>query len=696
MSLVAALRDWGGAKRTFVSSDDTCAACGGHPVRGAFVDALNRKGSEKMKYARLLNGAAVCTLVWGAPLVAQDEGLATDQRSDPNVILGIGVIDSDTILVSADRSQGVSVFDATGSATIITPDQLQQRQIRNIEDALRDVPGVAVASTPGQTQIRLRGSEANHVLVLVDGIEVSDPGSGEFDIGTLQAEIGSRLEVLRGPQSALYGNDAIGGVVAYQSASGHDLEGLGAFLEAGTNDTFNVGARAGFLGDRWDAALSGVVVSTNGEPNARGGTRDIGRESVTLSGKGSVDVADIFTLRAVARYTSTEGRFNEQDFAFGSPTFGLVVDSPGTGFENESFSALIGARLAALNGAWTHDLSVQITDANRDTMQPTGFPSGTTSDRFKASYVTAYGFGGSEHSVTFAADYEEEGFNNVLTFDDRNKVENIGFVGEYRYLGDRFDFSAALRHDINDRFQDATTFRVGAGYRLTDTTRVKAAAGSGVKNPTLNELFGFFDGVFLGNPDLQPEQSTSWEVGIDQTFADGSVTISATYFNAELDDEIFTAFPPPSFIATPGNRDTQSTQQGVELALSATLGAGFSFNGAYTYLDAEEDGIKEVRRPDHIASAVLNWSEPTERYSANLAVRYNGDARDLDFSTGAFPAPQTRLDDYTLVNFNVRAKMTDTISLFGRVENLLDERYEQVFSFVSPGRTALFGIQAGF
>ncbi|MEL7188437.1 MAG: TonB-dependent receptor [Pseudomonadota bacterium] len=642
-----------------------------------------------MKFTKLFSGASVCALSWGVPLVAQDVDNDNDLiRGDP--------VAKTNILVAADRSDDFFyVDDYTGSATVIADFQIEQRQIRNIEDALRDVPGVAVASTAGQTQIRLRGSEANHVLVLVDGIEVSDPGSGEFDLGTLQAEIGSRIEVLRGPQSALYGNDAIGGVVAYQSASGRDREGLSTFIEGGTNDTFNVASRAGFAGNGWDFALSGVVVSTDGEPNARGGVRDIGRESANISGKGSVDLGDNFNLRAVARYTSTEGRFNEQDFGFLSPTAGLVIDSPGTRFESENFSALIGARFDALDGAWTHDLSAQITDANRNTTQPAGFPSSTESDRFKASYVTSYDIN-SDHSITFAADYEEEGFNNVLTFDFRNEVENTGFVGEYRYSGDRFDFSAAIRHDINDRFQDATTFRVGAGYQITDTTRIRAAAGSGVKNPTLNELFGFFDGTFVGNPDLQPEESTSWEVGVDQTFADGNVIVSATYFNAELDNEIFTSFPPPNFTATPGNRDTTSTQRGVELALAAELGAGFSLNGAYAFLDAEEDGVEEVRRPDHIASAVLNWTAPGDAFSANLAVRYNGDARDLDFTTGFFPAPQTDLDSYTLVNFNARAKITDGISVFGRVENLLDERYEPVFSFVAAGRTALIGIQAGF
>lgn len=645
--------------------------------------------------SRYFFGAAVVALTSGAPLAAQDLSDLCDDE-DGCLFVPRGADRSD-ILVSASRTgDDVSVDNYTGSITVVTEDQLNERQVRNIEDVLRDVPGVAVSSIAGQTQIRLRGTEANHVLVLVDGIEVSDPNSGEFDIGTLQAEIGSSLEVLRGPQSALYGNDAVAGVVAYNTASGRDLQGFSAFIEGGTNSTFNGAARYGAGGETWDVALSAAIVSTDGEPNARSGTRDIGRDSYTFSAKGSVEVAEGFELRAVGRYVETEGEFNDQDFGFGSPTLGLVVDSPGNEFENKAFYALVGARLEALNGAWTHDLSAQIADIDRSTQAPAGFPSDTESDRFKASYVTAYDFGGSDHTITFAADYEVEGFNNVLTFDDRREIENVGLVGEYRYSGERFDFAAALRHDINDRFQDATTFRVGAGFDVTDTTRLRAAIGTGVKNPTFSELFGFFDGVFVGNPDLEPEESTSWEVGLDQDFADGAVRVSLTYFDAELENEIFTAFPPPTFVQTPGNRTTDSTQSGFEVAVAAQLGSGFSFNGAYSFVDAEEDGVEEVRRPDHLASAVLNWEAPDDAFSANLAVRYNGEAQDSDFTTGAFPAPATTLDDYVLVNFNARAKLTEGINAFGRVENLFDETYEPVLTFVAPGRTALIGIEARF
>lgn len=645
-----------------------------------------------MRNLKLLCSVAGAALVWTVPVLGQDADNAGEQ-----------IIFADTrlpepILVSASRDGSLSREDFTGSALVITAEELENRQTRDIADVLRDVPGVAVAGIAGQTQIRLRGSEANHVLVLVDGIEVSDPFAGEFDIGTLQAEPGARVEVLRGPQSALYGPDAIGGVVAYESASGRSRPGFAARIEGGTDNTINGALRYGAAGDSWDAALSAVVVSTDGQPNARGGTRDIGRDSYTLSGKGSVDVTEGLALRAAARFIRTEGQTNDSNFDRTSPTFGFTIDSPGVTFTNEAVYVLVAARAEVLDGRWTHDLSAQVAEVDRQTDSPFGLTSASEGDRVKASYVTAFKLA-DEHNLTFAADWERESFRNALAasggFTGRRAIEQTGFVGEYRYSGDAFDLSAAIRHDINDRFRDATTFRVGAGYRITDTTRLRAAAGSGVKNPGFFELFGFVDGRFIGNEALRPEKSTGWEVGVDQDIGDAA-RVAVTYFDSELEGEIFTTFPAPTFIATPANRTTVSQQRGVEVSLNARLAEQWSLDAAYSYLDAEENGIEEVRRPEHIASAALTWTAPGDAASATLVVRHNGATPDVAFTDPSFRPVRVQLDDYTLVNLNARVKLTDSVSGFARVENLLDERYEQVFSFVSPGRSAVIGVEARF
>lgn len=648
-----------------------------------------------MKNFALLSSVAGVALIWAVPVAAQDE--AAEDAPVTEILLVEPLPEG--IVVSASRS-GEFYAPGTypGSVSIHTADQLAERQTRDIADILRDVPGVAVAGVAGQTQIRLRGSEANHVLVLVDGIEVSDPFAGEFDIGTLQAEVGARVEVLRGPQSALYGSDAIGGVVAYESASGRSRRGFAARIEGGTQGTVNGALRYGASGNRWDAALSAVVVSTDGQPNARGGTRDIGRDSYTVSGKGSVAVEEDLTLRAAARFIRTEGLFNDSDFDPTSPTFGLTIDSPGVTFTNEAVYALIGVRAEVLEGRWTHDLSAQVAEIDRETDSPFGLTSASEGDRVKASYVTTYRIA-DEHNLTIAADWERESFRNALVasggFTGRQAIETVGFVGEYRYSGEAFDLSAAIRHDVNDRFADATTFRIGAGYRITDTTRLRAAAGSGIKNPGFFELFGFVDGRFIGNAALRPEESTGWEVGLDQDLGDVA-RLSVTYFDSELEGEIFTTFPPPNFIATPANRTTVSEQRGVEVSLGARLADEWSLDAAYSYLDAEENGVEEVRRPQHIASAALTWTAPGDRASATLVVRHNGATPDVAFTDPSFVPVRVTLDDYTLVNFNARVKLTDAVSAFARVDNLLGETYEQVFSFVSPGRSAVVGVEARF
>ena len=648
-----------------------------------------------MKNFAFLGSAAVAALVWAVPAWAQDAGAEGDETEQPEVYT---IAARDDIIVTTSRAWTDLPARYPGSVSVITADDLDRRQTRNIADVLRDVPGVAVAGVAGQTQIRLRGSEANHVLVLVDGIEVSDPFAGEFDIGTLQAEPGARLEVLRGAQSALYGSDAIGGVVAYQSASGDSLPGFAARLEGGTQGTLNGAARYGAHGIGWDAALSAVVVSTDGQPNARGGTRDIGRDSYTLAGKGSVEVTEDFALRAAARFIRTEGQTNDSDFDIASPTFGFIIDSPGVTFTNEAIYALLGARLDTIEGRWSHDLSAQIAQVDRETDSPFGLTSASEGDRIKASYVSAFEIT-REHRVTFAADYEVEGFRNAFAgsggFTTRREIEQFGLVGEYRYGGENFDLSAAIRHDINDLFQDATTFRVGAGYRITESTRLRAAGGSGVKNPGFFELYGFVDGRFIGNAALRPEKSTGWEVGIDQQFG-RSTSLAVTYFDSELEGEIFTTFPPPNFIATPANRATTSQQRGIEVAITARMSRAWSLDAAYSYLDAEENGIEEVRRPRHIASAALTWEAPGERASATLVVRYNAETPDVAFTDPSFVPVRVSLEDYTLVNFNARVKLTDQIGAFARVENLLGEEYEQVFSFVSPGRSAVVGVEARF
>lgn len=630
------------------------------------------------------------------PAHAQD----ADQHTDPQ----------DTIIVTASRSgEGVALRNLPASATVIDAEALDQRQTRIVSDVLRDVPGVAVSrigAIGGQTQLRIRGSEANHVLVLIDGIEVADPYYGEYDLGTLIADPAARIEVLRGQQSSLYGSDAIGGVVNYITLSGREAPGYSARAEGGSFGTFSGAARAAGASDTLDYAVSGSWYHTRGYPTARGGTRDIGSDSVGASAKLGWTPAANLKVTGVLRYSNTDAETNNSESNPASPRFGYTVDSPGVRFTNEAFYGLLSAELTALDGRWTNTLSGQFADTTRTGYKPGGIDYGDKGQRYKGSFVSSFRFGTDaiSHRLTAAVDWEREQFRNTTpstgspfdAFRGRRSTDNLGLVGQYELTAGDFTGGASVRHDDNNRFADATTWRVQAGYRLPTDTRVHAAYGTGVKNPGYYELFGFSSGTYIGNPNLRPEKSKGWEAGIEQSFWDGKATIGATYFDSKLTDEIYITYPAPNYTATPGNRTTDSKQHGVEVTASLRPIRQLRIDAAYTHLKATEAGATEVRRPGDMASVNATLFSRDERFSTTLTVRYNGRMDDLAYTDPSYVPVRVSLKPFALVNLNAQYRLSDRFSVFGRVENLFDVKYEEVFSFATPGAAAYGGVRVAF
>ena len=654
------------------------------------ADALIKSpGARKFVTMKIYRIFLLASVVLPFPALAQ----TTENETDPEAIVVTGTRSTDP--VPTDR--------IGGSITVLDEQALDRRQVRRVSDVLRDVPGVAVGRVPGQTQIRLRGGEANHTLVLVDGIEVSDPYAGEFDFGTLVADESARIEILRGQQSAIYGSDAIGGVIQYITLSGRDAPGASARVEAGSFGTFNGAARFAGVAGNLDYALSATLTATDGTPGAKDGTRDLADDSSAVSLKSTWAPLENARLTGVIRYSRTEAEFNDSDDDPASPTFGFQIDTPGNRFENEAVYGLLRGNLDLLDGRWSHALTAQIADTSRDGFNASGRSYGNEGQRMKGSYDTTFRLetGALSHHLTAAVDVERERFRNTdptgFAFTGRRQIENVGLVGQYVLdLGARVRASASIRRDWNDQFADTTTYRLQGSYAIGTGTRLRAAAGSGVKNPTFYELYGFIDGRFIGNQNLRPERSEGWEVGINQDLMDDRISLGVTYFRSELEGEIFTGFPPPDFVATPGNRETVSRQDGVEIFGQARLGDAWRVNAAYTYLHARENGVREIRRPEHTASVVVDWRAPSDSGGLTLIARYNGEADDSAFIDPSFVPVRVRLDDYLLLNINGDLNLTERIGLFGRIENLANADYEDVFSFETPGRSFVVGARARF
>lgn len=604
---------------------------------------------------------------------------------------------TDTIVITASRGEGgISTATLGSSATVLQPIDLRNRQTVIVSDILRDVPGIAVNRTGavgGKTQIRIRGAEANHTLVLIDGIEAADPYAGEYDFATLTADPGARVEILRGEQSALYGSDAIGGVINYITASGREMPDFAAQVEGGSFGTVDGAVRGGGTVGDFDYVIGGAYSSIGGYVVAPGGKRDIGSKIGTLNGKIGYQLGDL-TLRAVARYNHTDADVNDQDYFL----TGNAIDAGGT-YTNSAFYALVGANYAALDGRWVTDLSAQMNNSRRHAYDDDGIETfGNTGRRRKVSLASTLKLGDDNvvHAITGAVDYEHEEFRGTSLFvtgsNPFRSTENWGVVGQYQLtIGDRIGLGGSVRKDFNNRFRDTTTWHAQASYRFDFGTRLHAAGGTGVKAPDFSELFGYSPtSGFVGNPDLKPEKSTGWEVGAEQSFLAGNARIDVTYFKATLRDKIVSVFSP---IYTVDNLAGKSPHEGVEVSANFVLPAGFRFDGSYTYLTARDEAdIRLVRRPKNIGSANLAWRAQDDRFGANVTVRYNGKALDNNFAT--FVTETLRA--YTLVNIGADVEVVPGLSVYGRVENLFDKDYRENVGFLTAGRAAYGGVKARF
>jgi vitamin B12 transporter len=611
---------------------------------------------------------------------------------------------TETIVVTASRTP--TKLEATGSSVaIIDRALIERRQAPFVGDLLRDVPGVAASRAGGfgtQTQLRLRGSEANHVLVLIDGIDASDPAIGdEFQFENLPSVGIERIEIVRGPQSALWGSDALGGVIniiTRRPEAGVEAEGS---YEAGSFDTQQAVGRFGLGRGKRAFGLDVARFETDGTNISRSGTENDGYRSNSANLSFRAEPTERIELDLLARYSDTVNEFDATDFATGLPSDAYRTTSAQRGY----FKA--GLRLAPEQGP-EHGLRLTLLDsAGTNTADDTEIGS-FGAEKLGLYYQGDLALDAAEaHRLTFALDHEQQRYRQrgpASPFGDPNHDQDLdttGYVLEYRAsLRNALELSASARRDVNSDFASVTTYRVTGSRPLgSGRTRLRSSIGSGQKSPTFVERFGFFPDVFLGNAALSPEQSKGWEVGFDHDFANDRVSLAATYFDEVLENEINGfVFDPARGQFTAANTAGRSHRAGVETAVWARISGAIDLAGSYTFLDSTQDDgngaqIAEIRRPRHTASLNLNYAV-SERANLNLNVFVNGGQLDTYFPPFPLPEQRIRLSSFRLVALAASFRLTERLEVFGRIENLLDEDYEEVYGFATPGAAAYVGLRA--
>ena len=591
----------------------------------------------------------------------------------------------------------IAIDDAGSSISIITRDDILKRNAPVIQALLREIPGFAVSqqgSLGAASQLRVRGAEANQVLVLINGIEANDPAQGSgFDFSQLTTNDIERIEIVRGPQSALWGSDAMAGVIHIITSPDGDHSSFDVSLEGGSFATKRATLNARHISDSHKLKFSADRLDSGGTNISRTGSEDDGLDNLTLGLTGQYQAGDRFSLDYTARYTDRTSEFDATDFV----STGLPTDAD---HETESEYLYAGLTLShTINNALDHSLGFSRTDSDNETFDdsPVNSITGATKDSIRYQFNLI----GADNRLSLLVEHEEENYKQrgaVSNFGDPNKdlnTETNSLAVEYRYDNERFNLSASARHDNNSEFDDATSWRLTGNTRLS-SLNLFASVGKSIKNPSFTERFGFFDN-FIGNPDLRSEASFHWEVGVRSSLMNNQVDLTLTCFNANLEDEINGfVFDPVTFGFTSANIDGESERNGIELEVGYAPGEHLDLGFTYTYLDAtQEDAtgsdLREVRRPEHIASLSMNYTRG--KAGINFVASYTGDQHDDYFPP--FPPFRERVElhAYTLASLSGYYEVNDSVTLTARLENVTDEEYEQVYGYESPGFGGYLGVR---
>lgn len=602
----------------------------------------------------------------------------------------------DQVIVTGARAP-LAATDIGSAVTVITRDDIESRQARYVTDVLRAVPGFAVSHTGvvgSQTQVRVRGSEANHVLVLVDGVRANDPATGdEFRWEYLSTANIERIEIVRGPQSALWGSDAIGGVVHIVTRSADGGNSGDAYVEAGSENTLNAAAGGTFGGETWSVAAGVERLATDGFNIARTGDERDDAEIATATLSGRLAPSGTLALQFGVRSVDAHTQFDAVDFI----ATGLPADSDVASDARQTYAHL-GATLGHSEARIRHHLGVRYFDSDNDNLVDGLYDSSTSSDRTTWTYQADVRVRDSRLSL--AVEREETRFRQrgAVSFDDPNQDQQTAVTSAVADVqggaDDALTWLFSLRFDDHSDFDDILTGRLSLAWSVSDATILRAGIGTGQKTPTFIERFGFFPQSFVGNDQLRPEHSTSYDIGLEHAFA--ALRLQLSLFDQDLDDEINGFYCPNPFPApcTAVNMDRPSSRRGAEVGAQWIASDRLSVAATYTYTHAEDaDSATELRRPRHAGSLQAAYGFAESRGRLALSADYGGTRQDIFFPPWPAPPEIVTLDNYWLVGLTAQYGISDRLRLFVRASNLLGADYEQVYGYRTPGRSVYGGVQ---
>lgn len=567
------------------------------------------------------------------------------------------------------------------SVSVIDSAEIERRQQVQGLDLLKRVPGVSISRNGGlggTSTLRLRGSENGMVKVLIDGVEVNDASGidNEFDFNSLLTGDIERIEVLKGPQSALYGNDAMAGVVNVITRRGTGETKIRGTLEGGAYGTFRQLASLTGGTEQLDYALSAANLHTDGFSRTFVGDEKDGTDARSVSGRVGYKASDLLRFDLNAGWSWLDTEFDP----FGG-------DGPSSQ-EKEMWQARGAGTLTLLDGAFENVLAASYAATDRAFDEPTGYYRFSTFDsRRKAlDYQGNLRLRDADIATVGLSVDEEQGktTNTVGTttstgLDDSVTTKSAFVQYQAAVTGD-VTLTLGGRVDDHEQFGTEGTWRATGAWQVPATgTVLRASYGTANKAPTLYQLYD----PYYGNARLRAEDGVGADIGFDQKLLDGRVGFGASLFRNSYKNMIGFS---NGYINV-----ARARTKGVELTFEARPVETVLVQANYTYLHAKDrlTGRDLPRRPQDTLNASIDWTV-ADGIDLGAALRYVGQQRDTASASSAI------LDSYTTVDFTARWAVLDNVSLFGRVENLFDEDYQEVRAYRAPGRSAFGGVTVSF
>jgi|TARA_R110000796_G_scaffold70044_5_gene159346 vitamin B12 transporter len=581
----------------------------------------------------------------------------------------------DTIIVNGSRLDQ-TMTEIGSSVSVITRDDLEELGVDFALDAIATAPGVTVnqnGAFGGNASVRIRGASNDQTLVLIDGVPVNDPTGtgGGYNFAYLDTDTIERIEVLKGPQSTLWGSDAIGGVVSITTK--RPTEGLSGtvFGEYGSFNTLRGGASISNANEIGDFRLAATGLTTDGiskADEANGNSEDDGYDSQTVSAKGGLNLPASVRLETSLMWSDAESEYDS--YAFGAQ--GSVADGDEV-TNSETLSGNITLKAPLFDGRLENLVQIGYADIERENTSNGVQSYFTEGDRVLFRYQGTFAINDT-NTLAFGTEREETSAN-----EQESSIDSLFALYEFKPV-DSLTLTGGIRVDDHETFGSETTGRVAAAWTATDQLTFKASWGQGFKAPSIfqSTYICTFCGLTAPNTNLKAETSEAYDIGVQWQSADERIVLGATLFDQETENMI-------DFSYTAGYDNIALVDsQGGELTGAYAINNWLGIAASYTFIDSDDgNGNALARLPESTGNISASF-DPDGPFSGAVLVRYNGEETNTDGS---------ELDSWTRVDLTGSYDLNDTVEIYGRIENLLDEEYQQILGYGTPGLSGSVGVR---